>query len=195
MGGGGVKYGHWWSENRVLVENLQRLKNAPPKPKICIQAAKSISLHSRSQPSFPPPPRVACLDRLTCFAAIIKTVHHRSSFVSRNILASLQRRKGSGYNFQTMPRYKYTTPFYCWYQYNPAYNFSSTSLEECAANALAQHPNTLVLVNAECHIDGRDEIATAKICAWQTENRTDEEIFELLDQELDRIITNNQRDH
>jgi len=94
-----------------------------------------------------------------------------------------------------MPRYKYTTPFYCWYQYNAAYTFSSSSLEECAAAALAQHPNTLILVNAECHIDGRPQTATAQICAWQTQNRTDEEIFELLDQDLDRLTTGDRRGH
>ncbi len=92
-----------------------------------------------------------------------------------------------------MPRYKYITPFYCWYSFNPAYNFSSYAIEECAASAVAESANALILVNAECRISGRPDTANVYIQAWQTEDRTPDEILELIDQEIDAQIAHRTR--
>lgn len=92
-----------------------------------------------------------------------------------------------------MPRYKYITPFYCWYSFNPAYAFSSYSIEECAASALGESLEALILVNAECVVDGRPHTANVYIQAWQAESRSADEIIELIDQEIDAQIANRTR--
>lgn len=92
-----------------------------------------------------------------------------------------------------MPRYKYITPFYCWYRFNPAYAFSSYSIEECAASALGESLEALILVNAECVVDGRPHTANVYIHAWQAETRSADEIIELIDQEIDAQIAHRER--
>ncbi len=87
-----------------------------------------------------------------------------------------------------MPRYKYITPFYCWYRFDPAYSFSSYSVEECAASALGVSLEALILVNAECLVDGRPHTANVYIHAWQAEGRSADEIIEIIDQEIDAQI-------
>ncbi|HQZ97934.1 MAG TPA: hypothetical protein PLP21_16560 [Pyrinomonadaceae bacterium] len=92
-----------------------------------------------------------------------------------------------------MPRYKYITPFYCWYRFNPAYAFSSYSIEECAASALGESLEALILVNAECVVDGRPHTANVYIQAWQAESRSADEIIELIDQEIDAQVAHRTR--
>lgn len=87
-----------------------------------------------------------------------------------------------------MPRYKYTTPFRPWYQYACNWWPETWDLTEARALAAEKHPDATIGVEAECIINGVQTIARVLIYVKNTSGKTDAEVCELLDREIDAFI-------
>lgn len=75
-----------------------------------------------------------------------------------------------------------------WYMYDCNWWPETWGLSEARANAEAKHPNATIKVHADCIIQGRPVVAKVLIYVNKTIGKTDEEVIEMLDREIDLLI-------
>lgn len=87
-----------------------------------------------------------------------------------------------------MPRYKYLLPYCLWYQYDCNWGPKVQTLAEACSLAVAKHPDASIGVNAECLVMTKLTVAKVAIRAKRTIGKTEAEICELIDREIDAFI-------